>query len=949
MLLLYFCSETNKQISVMKLLLAILAIFSTTVYGFAQQATLKGKVTDRATGEDVIGAVIIIKGTTKGAATDFDGNFELPLEAGSYTVVVSFLSYKTYEQSGIQVNPGQTLNLDIQLENNNTELNVVEIVGTRQTNTEMAVLQSMRKSEVVVSGVAGEQIAKSMDRDAAETVKRIPGVTILNDRYVVIRGMNQRYNTVLLNDALTPSTEPDQKAFSFDILPTSVIDRIMIYKNGSPELPGEFGGGVVKIFTKNVVNENTTTIGVSGSYRVGTTFNNFLTDRKSSTDFLGFDNGRRAIPAGMPTYINATSNQGERSPFGTLFNNSWAPKAITALPDLRMSLGINRLFDIGPLRMSTVSALSYSNTQSITVGIRNGFGAYDPAIGSSEPQFSFQDKVYTNSARIGLISNWSARLNNKNKLEFRNLFNQLGSNEVLQREGVDNTNDDQKQRNYSLRYESRTIYSGQVQGTHELNDDNTIVTWTGGYNYTRRNEPDYRRLRTADDDNDGQYRVIYQPVISLQDAGRFYSDLNEQGVMANGQIEHRFVTTDSTAENAPKIRAGFYVERKNRDYTSRFFSYSPANSAEFDKSLELLPIDQVFAAQYFNNTTGWSLLEENNPENNYKAFNTYLAGFVGGSTPIRGKLSVAGGVRVEHNKQELDTERFGGVPVNINNPVLSILPSANFTYNLTARAMLRAGGSISVNRPEFREIAPAPYFDFVNLLEVIGNTDLDVATIYNGDIRYEFYPNPSELISIGAFYKHFEKPIETVFANTSNGRTITFANAQKAYNYGLEAEIRKSLLDLSENRFVQNLTLVLNAAFVQSKVTLTPEYASYQPGERPMVGQSPYIVNTGIYYQNDDRQLQFNVLYNVIGKRIFAAGTFRSPAVYELPRHQIDLSLTKGIGEHFEIKAGIQDLLNQKTRLIRDSNSDNKISSDDDSFREFNKGQYSTIGLTYKF
>ncbi|WP_162051524.1 TonB-dependent receptor [Pontibacter pamirensis] len=931
----------------MKSLFTLLTILTTTIGVFAQQGTLKGKVKDKTTGEDIIGAVVFIKGTSKGTTTDYEGNYSLPLEPGAYTLSVTFLSYKPFEQEGVQVTAGQPTTLNVQLEENSTQIQTVEIVGTRQTNTEAAVLATMRESEVVVSGVAGEQIAKSMDRDAAETVKRIPGVTILNDRYVVIRGMSQRYNTVLLNDALTPSTEPDQKAFSFDILPTSVIDRIMIYKNGSPELPGEFGGGVIKIYTKNVVDENSTSIGVSGSYRVGTTFNSFLTDSKSSTDFLGFDNGKRQLPAAL----SATTGQaqGEVPQKGQLFPNNWAPKSITATPDLRLSLGLNRRFDIGSLRISTVSAASYSNTQSITEGTRDSYGAFSEELGKSERQLSYTDNVYTNSVRLGVISNWSARINNNNKIEFRNLFNQLGSNEVLEREGIDYTNGAQRQQNYSLRYESRSIYSGQLQGTHDFNDNRSTVTWTGGYNYTNRNEPDYRRFRTADDNNDGVYRLLYQPIPTLRDAGRFYSDLDEHGVMANGQIEHRFESADSASENAPKLRAGFYTERKSRDYTSRFFSFAPANTSMFDQNLPLLPINEVFAPGNINNTTGWKLLEDSNPQNNYRAFNTYLAGFIGGSSPLLKNLSVSGGVRVEYNNQELESLGFDGRPLNRENPVLSVLPSANFTYNLTPRAMLRAGGSVSVNRPEFREIAPAPYFDFVNLLEVVGNPNLDVATIYNGDVRYEFYPNPTELISIGAFYKYFNKPIETVFQNTSGANTITFANAKNAYSYGLEAEVRKSLLDLSESRFVQNLTLVLNAALVQSEVELTDDYASYQTGKRQMVGQSPYVVNTGVYYQDDDRQFQFNVLYNVIGTRIFAAGSNLRQTVYEMPRHQIDLSLTKGIGEHFEIKAGIQDLLNQKTRLVQDSNNDEKITSVDESFREFQRGQYSTIGVTYKF
>ncbi|MDX5419087.1 MAG: TonB-dependent receptor [Hymenobacteraceae bacterium] len=932
----------------MKSLLTILTILATTISGFAQQGTLSGKVTDKLNGEAIIGAVVFIKGSAKGTTTDFEGRYSLPLEAGLYQISITSLSYKPTEHTNIKIETGKTTTLDVQIEQNTTELQAVTIVGTRQTNTELALMENMRQSEVVVSGVSGEQIAKSLDRDAAETVKRIPGVTIMNDRYVVIRGMNQRYNTVMLNDALTPSTEPDAKAFSFDILPTSVIDRIMIYKNGSPELPGEFGGGVIKIYTRNVVDEDKTSFSLSSSYRSGTTFQNFNTYKGSKTDFLGFDNGYRAIPNSFPDNLNSV-NQEQRGVLGRDLPNSWAPEQVSAIPDMRLSFGVNRRLDIGSVRLSNVSAISYSNTRTNTVGTRDTYLSFIPELGRSERQFSFNDEVSAHNVRLGIIHNWTARLSNNHKLEFRNLFNQLGSSEVLRRQGIDFSNANQEQLNYSLRYESRTIYSGQLQGTHDLNDEKSTLTWTGGYAYTNRNEPDYRRFRTfREAGSKGPYEMTYKFTPSLNDAGRFYSELNENTVMANTQFEHRFSTTDSTAENAPKVRAGLYAERKHRNYDSRYFSYIPANISTFDNSILFQSYDQVFAPENINSQTGWRVEEDINPQNNYEAQSNLLAGYVGGATPLTSALSVSGGVRVEYNQQELRSVNLDGSRLNRTNPVLSVLPAANFTYTFTPRSMLRAGASISVNRPEFRELAPAPYYDFINLLEVTGNPNLETATIYNGDLRYEFYPNPTEIVSLGVFYKYFNKPIETVFQNTSGANSITFDNARQAYSYGLEAEVRKSLLGLTASPVVDNLSLVLNAALVQSRVQLDEKYDN-QSTERPMMGQSPYVVNTGLYYQDDTRQLQFSMLYNVIGTRIFAVGSNLRPTVYELPRNVIDFSVTKAFGQNLELKAGIQDILNQKTRLIQDSNDDARITGIDESFREFRKGRYATLGATYKF
>ncbi|MBF9252232.1 TonB-dependent receptor [Pontibacter sp. 172403-2] len=932
----------------MKLLFTFLTIITTTVSGSAQQGILKGRVTDKISGEGIIGAVVFIKGTSSGTTTDYEGNYTLPLAPGTYTVSVTFVSYKPYQNAGVAITGGQTTTINVPLAENTTQLQAVEIVGTRHTNTDLALMQSIRASEVVVSGMAAEQIAKSMDRDAAAVVRRIPGVTVMNDKYVVIRGMNQRYNTVLLNDALAPSTEPDARAFSFDILPTSVIDRIMIYKNGSPELPGEFGGGIIKIYTKSVVDENSTSVSLSGSYRAGTTFKkDFFTSERSKTDFLGFDSGDRSLPGGFPARVNAASNPDGSENRGRRLPNTWAPGSITAMPDLRFSLGLTRRFDLGDVRLSHISAASYTSTNTYTKGSRDAYGAYRPETGA-RPEYKFMDDIYTQSARVGLIHNWTARLNNNNKLEFRNLFNQLGSSEVLMRSGTDYDNQEEV-KNYALRYESRTIYTSQLQGTHDLSDGNTTLTWTGGYAYTNRNEPDYRRFRTTRNlGSEAPFMLTYKNTPSLNDAGRYYAKLNENTFTLNGQAEHRFSTADSAAENAPKLRVGFYAERKNRDFSARFFSYRPANSEEFDNSLLTQPFDQVFAPQNINATTGWELVEDYNPQNDYKAYNTLLAGYVGGVMPLTAKLSVSGGVRVEHNNQELKSTNFDGTALNRSNIVLSVLPSANFTYEFNKRSMVRAGASMSVNRPEFRELAPFVYYDFVNLLEVSGNPDLQTATIYNTDMRYEFYPNPTEILSLGVFYKYFSKPIETVFENTSGGNSITSENARYATSYGVEAEIKKSLLDLSESRLVQNLSLVLNAALVDSKVQLSDRAAASQDQLRVMQGQSPYVVNAGVYYQDEDAKLQFSLLYNVVGQRIFAVGNNLRQTVYELPKNVIDLSVTKGFG-NFELKAGIQDILNQQTRLMLDLDRDGRITGVDKSFRKFRKGQYSTIGLTYKF
>ena len=265
--------------------------------------------------------------------------------------------------------------------------------------------------------------------------------------------------------------------------------------------------------------------------------------------------------------------------------------------------------------------------------------------------------------------------------------------------------------------------------------------------------------------------------------------------------------------------------------------------------------------------------------------------------------------------------------------------------------MLRFGSSISVNRPEFREIAPFTYFDFQLNSEIKGNTELISGTIYNTDLRYEFYPNPTETVSFGAFYKYFKNPIETITQSVSGNPSYTFANADYSNSIGIETEIRKSFLDLSENKFIQNLSFVMNASLIKSKVSLEGlgEKVEGQDKNRAMMGQSPYIINSGLYYQDDVNNLQVSLLYNVIGKRIFVVGDYRNPTVYEMPRHAIDLTITKSIGSRLEIKGGIQDILNQKFRFIQDTNRDGNITSADENIANYKRGSYTSLGMSYKF
>ncbi len=936
-----------------KITLLSLLLVGITSWATAQTGTIKGTILDATSKEAIIGGSVVLKGTTPpvGTSTDIEGNFELTsVPTGKHTVVISYVSYKPKEVE-VTVYPNQAILINSTLEEDVATLNEVKIVGQRATFTDVSVITEIRQAEQVAVGISAQQIQKSQDRDASQVIRRVPGVSIQDDRFVIIRGLNERYNTVMLNDAITPSTEVDVKSFSFDLIPSSAIDRMVIYKSGAPELPGEFAGGIIKIYTKTVPDENGLTVGFSTSYRAGTTFQNVLSDKGYGGDMLGLGAGARRLPSSFPTTSALLAENRPSAATFQAFRNLpdfYNVGTANVNPDLRLSVGYNRKMYVGDKTLTTFNNVSYTNANQVLRRDQNRYLSFNPSQQRSEILSSYSDDVYANNVRLGIMSNWGLILNPNNKIEFRNLFNQLSSKETTFRQGF-NTDNGRDVENFAFRYESKSIYTGQLSGTHDLSDA-TTVKWTGAFGYTLREEPDFRRfISSRDRGTNDPFTVEIVPGsnASLTRGARFYSTLNEYTSSLRADWEHR-VRRKGYADNDKmdiKLRAGAYGEYKDRSFQARWFNL--ANPGGVAQEVTNQPFEQLFSS----NSIGPDKLfygERTNFDDRYDAQMLLGAAYIGAHYPVTPKFSASVGLRGEFSRQQLQSRlRGSGQDVDVDNPILRPLPSLNLTYNLTDKSLFRLAYGITINRPEFRELAPFNYYDFAFDVSRVGNPNLKTPTIHNADFRYEFYPSDGELISIAGFYKNFLNPIEAKVRFAGSGVSFTVDNAEKAYAIGAELEIRKSLKDLTASGFVDNLTLLLNASLIQSRVTTG---FIGQENNRQLQGQSPYLVNTGIYYNDVNSGWQVNVLYNVVGTRIFLVGDKElQPTVYEMPRNVIDLNLIKAIGEHWQVKIGIQDLLNQRFRLIQDSNLDQKIDSIDETYQSYRPGTYSTVGLSYKF
>jgi outer membrane receptor for ferrienterochelin and colicin len=911
----------------------------------AQTGSISGIVKD-SNEESLIGATVSIEGTGLGTATGIDGDYLIKgIKPGVYTIKVEYLGYEN-KHILVVIKADETTQLNVELSADPEQMAEVVVTGVRVTNSERAVVQEIKESEEVVSGVSAEQISKSQDRTTADVMKRIPGVTVVDNRFVMVRGLGERYNTVLLNDMIAPSTEIDRRSFSFDVLPSGLLDRLLIYKSGAADLPGDFAGAVIKVYTRNNVDSMITQIGFSLSGRSGTTFHTLQLEKGRITDYIGIDS-QRGLPSDFPkdNLRNYYSNQ--LFDVSRSLKNTWSTRSVFALPDMRFNATLSRRFFVKGIKVSGISSLNFTNTFTSFKISRASYDAFDESTQTTPQRTQVEDEQYARNSNVSLISNWTFEYNSRNRFLFRNVYTRLGTSQTTLRSGIDLMNK-YDLKNLAIWYLSRGIYMGQLQGEHLMINDKTKFNWTLGYSSINRNEPDYRRVRTQRSTGSNETFQIQLPSsASTFDAARFYSSMNENLVMASGDVMHNFKVADTVKPFT--VKAGYYVEYKKRVFEARWLSYKWADfenpSLPENQYLTALPVDHLFNPG--NIAPDKLVIEEGtNLTDAYQASSFLSAGYVGTSFAFLSKFNLSTGLRLENYHQVLTTPSFNPND-KVNSATTNILPFANLSYAINEKMLIRGAYSRTVNRGNFRELAPFSYYDFEYNVNYVGNPGLKMATIHNYDLRWELYPSPSENIALGIFYKSFINPIELYNEQGASLPVFIYGNAPASNSVGAELEIRKSLSFISASEFWEKLTVVSNVAVIKSRVELGN--TDSRETSRAMQGQSPYVVNAGIYYNSPENRLQVTLLYNVIGKRIFLVGNNTTPTIYEMSRNVVDCSVTKGITNRFLVRLGIQDVFNQQYRFMYDSNLDSKITSVDGYFQKFRRGQYITAGLSYSF
>jgi len=899
-------------------IISFLLLFSVAVAG-AQGTTVSGKVVNNKN-EPQSGVSVTVVGSG-GSVSDLNGSYGLSLAPGKkYEINFSSVGYATKIITAVDVVAGQVTELNVVLEVAAADLSGVTVAASTTTarrENVASIIQFQKNTNTVASVISAESIKRSPDKNTGEVLKRLPGTSIQEGKYLVVRGLSDRYNQALLNGIQLSSTEPDRKTFSFDIFPSAAIENIIINKAFVPEHPGEWAGGLVQVNTKSAPENNFLTVQIGTGFNTNTIGKDFYSYKGGKWDWLGFDDGTRALPNNFPTKSNFSGlTDAEKIKLGQqLAANNWSIEkgTLSLNSSFQLSGGLNtQLFkkDFGAL-----VALTYNRSHR-NLPYKNSFFSFDSNKGSL--LFDYENNKYSSDVLAGVLANFSLKLNNNNRISLKNILNVNATDFTTIRSGLDFEQDPvggDRIRARELGFKSNTFFNTQLNGEHNIKKANLKLNWYGSFNILDSYIPQQRRLQYNQADNDEPYRLLIGESKSQKTGSVFYSTLSDYIYNAGGDV----ATTYNLFGKKQTIKSGYLFQVKDRLFNSRPFS---VYLTDINSPLRMLGEDEVFAPGNFSATDPQSFKfdEAIGKQYRYMANSILNAGYVQFDNQFGSQLRVVWGARYEHFDQLV-----GSVKQSDERHAYSktgdLLPAVNATFKVDNKANIRLSGSQTVIRPEFRELTNFAFYEFELGAAVVGKSDLKRTKLTNLDLRYEVYPAAGELFTAGVFYKKFQNPIELYF-NQSGVATNTFnyLNVDNAKSYGFEFEMRKKLDFISA---LKNVVFQTNLSYIFNKVT-----DSLVNINRPMQGQSPYLVNASLQYDMEKIGLNTTLLFNQIGRRILYVGNDQIPAIWEAPRPLLDFQIAKKLAKNkAEIKINITDILNKRAYYYHDVDNNKKYKS----------------------
>ena len=909
-----------------------------TVFGFAQKGKIEGKVTDAISGSKISSVSILIVETNTTIIADIDGRYRATLDSNkTYSFKFSAVGYKTKLVEDIIVLSNQIINVDVVLDQlRKTEI-AVEVKSSARKESANALIAVQKNTSVIAQVISAETIKRSPDKNTGEILKRIPGTSVQEGKYLVVRGLSDRYNQAMLNGILLSSTEPDRKTFSFDIFPAAMVDNIVMNKTFIPELPGEWAGGLVQVQTKDVPSSTFFNMQLGTGFNSNTIGSTFLQSSGGKMDWLGVDDGTRALPSNLPLRYNFSQLiSADKTAYGKEFRNNWKPISANAPLNSSIQVSAGGTTKIFRKKISGIFALTYNNTNKKTP-----FNNIFIANNNGDVELMYENNKYSKDILAGGLANVTIQLNNNNKISFKNLINVNSSNFVVDRfDGRDyiisGGGNGDRVKATEIGFKQNTFFNTQVAGEHNISKYNTRVKWYGGFNILDQYIPDQRRLFYTQDGNNpsADYYALLGLGAGQKSGSIFYSFLSDYIYNAGGDVSKTFDWKGSKHT----VKAGYLFQVKDRLFDSRPFFINTASNA-----LKQLPADQIFAAENFG--AGNDKLQFDEISGNafrYMANSILNAAFLQFDNPIANKFRLVWGVRFESFDQLVGSVRQED-PRHVNTLVKDFLPGINLTYKSNSKTNIRFAASQTVIRPEFRELSPFAFYDFELGAQVVGNKSAERTKVSNIDLRYELYPRSGELFTVGTFFKHFSKPIEYYFNRTGPGtNTFNILNTDVATAFGAELEFRKKLDQIN---LFKHFVVSGNFSYIYSKVKDTTGTVN-----RPLQGQSPYLINVGLQYDLEKIGLNTTLLFNQIGRRILFVGNEAVSDIWENPRSLLDLQFAKKVLKtKGEIKINVNDILNKEVKYYHDLDNNKSYSKNSKDVLAISRNYGTNYSITFSY
>lgn len=947
------------------LVFALLLIVSVT---FAQKGKIRGQVIDAENGEPLFGATALIKGTTTGGITDFDGKYTIDVDPGTYTVVISYVSFASQEISGVVVKAGDVTVVDTKLGSQAIEGETFTITAKQARNTEAAISTFKRKSANLIDGISAKKLQKTGDNTADQALKRVTGVSIQGGKNVFVRGLGDRYSKTILNGIAIPGLDPDKNAVQVDIFPTNVVDNIIVYKTFSPDLPGNFTGGLVDIVTKDFPDTKIFSISASLSYNPDMHFNNnFLTFSGPTSDLWANGSGERANPLSptseipSPLIDEASNKKLERATKS--FDKEMGSMRGGSLLNQRYALSFGNQIEGEKNTFGYVASLGYSMKYTYYDDFQRNVYQKSDTTSSYELALVEENNGEQGSQEVlwnGLVSLSLKREKSKYAITFFHTQNGIKTATRLLQENTDYSDNLVTLDKTSLYYNQRSISNVLINSKHQLNDKLELELAVSP-SLALNKEPDLRQTIYSVTD-DGEYVLAYGEGALVN---RAFRNLEETNLNAKADLKWDFNQWNGLKSN---IKTGFYFLAKERTFDVVQYNFRNLGQPDYNGDPNQLFTDEyLFDAENSPNTIeGLYAIGQIDSSNIYTANQNIIAGYLMNELPIDSSLKIIYGARIEKAEMRYTGERQTIVDPDedvFNDKVvldeLDILPGVGIIYSFPKDFNIRANYSRTLARPSFKEKSGAQIYDAVTEITFIGNLDLIQTYISNYDLRFEKYMKGSDIVSVSGFYKDFTNPIEIVSYNATSADNITPRNIDKAKVMGVEFEIKKGLAFVSEK--LKNLAAGANITFSKSEVEMSEvEYESRlleaRDGEtikktREFQGQAPFLINSYLSYSNQKNALDINLSYNVQGKNIAIVGIGRVSDVYNKPFHDLSLKLSKGLGktEEYEpkkhtVSITFRNILNQKRAQIYSS-----YNAQDQIFSSYSEGMFFGFGYSYKF